>query len=224
LLAVLALVAATDAFSVRPPPSKLHDAMGRLRSVHLQHGITTTRVRALRSSSSEAEGDASGDGDGAAGALRRPPAPPSFGEIRRFALPALALWLGGPILSLIDTSAVGLSARVGAGAQEIASLGPATTFCDGTLYLFAFLNVATTNLCATMSPVLLEASALRPVTKVTPRYFALVLALSHAHTYAHAHSRPSKVRGDRGDPRRRRARARARGRGAARAQGGWAAA
>jgi len=61
------------------------------------------------------------------------PAPPipSVAQIRAFALPALALWLGGPILSLIDTSAVGLSARAGDGARAIASLGPGTTFCDG---------------------------------------------------------------------------------------------
>lgn len=30
----------------------------------------------------------------------------------------------------------------------MAALGPATTFIDGSLYLFAFLNVATTNLFA----------------------------------------------------------------------------
>ena len=31
---------------------------------------------------------------------------------------------------------------------QLAALGPATTFCDGTTYLFAFLNTATTNLYA----------------------------------------------------------------------------
>ena len=33
-------------------------------------------------------------------------------------------------------------------AAQLAALGPATTFIDGSLYLFAFLNVATTNLYA----------------------------------------------------------------------------
>lgn len=33
-------------------------------------------------------------------------------------------------------------------ASQLAALGPATTFIDGSLYLFAFLNVATTNLYA----------------------------------------------------------------------------
>ena len=68
--------------------------------------------------------------------------------ILEFALPALGLWLSQPLLSLIDTSAVGLSAAPGTGALQLAALGPATTFCDGSTYLFAFLNTATTNLYA----------------------------------------------------------------------------
>ena len=57
--------------------------------------------------------------------------------ILEFALPALGLWLSQPLLSLIDTSAVGLSAAPGTGALQLAALGPATTFCDGSTYLFA---------------------------------------------------------------------------------------
>ena len=53
----------------------------------------------------------------------------------------------------MDTSFVGLSAdavksAAGGSATQLAALGPATTFIDGSLYLFAFLNVATTNLYA----------------------------------------------------------------------------
>lgn len=48
----------------------------------------------------------------------------------------------------MDTSFVGLSASAGGSATQLAALGPATTFIDGSLYLFAFLNVATTNLFA----------------------------------------------------------------------------
>ena len=77
-----------------------------------------------------------------------PPDPPTPAAIRKFALPALALWLSSPLLSVVDTSAVGLSAPPGTGATQLAALGPATTFCDGASYLFAFLNVATTNLYA----------------------------------------------------------------------------
>ena len=78
----------------------------------------------------------------------QPPPQPTSRSLVKFALPALALWLSGPLLSLVDTSVVGLSAPIGAGASQLAALGPATTFCDGTTYLFAFLNTATTNLYA----------------------------------------------------------------------------
>ena len=77
-----------------------------------------------------------------------PPEAPADADIRRFVLPCLGLWLSQPLLSLVDTSAVGLSALPGTGATQLAALGPATTFCDGANYLFAFLNVATTNLYA----------------------------------------------------------------------------
>ena len=80
-----------------------------------------------------------------------PPKAPDAAAIRRFAIPALGLWLNAPLLSLVDTSAVGLSALPGTGATQLAALGPATTFCDGAIYLFAFLNVATTNLYASAS-------------------------------------------------------------------------
>eukprot|EP00584_Thalassiosira_punctigera_P016440 CAMPEP_0172547928 /NCGR_PEP_ID=MMETSP1067-20121228/17349_1 /TAXON_ID=265564 ORGANISM="Thalassiosira punctigera, Strain Tpunct2005C2" /NCGR_SAMPLE_ID=MMETSP1067 /ASSEMBLY_ACC=CAM_ASM_000444 /LENGTH=571 /DNA_ID=CAMNT_0013335089 /DNA_START=27 /DNA_END=1742 /DNA_ORIENTATION=- len=82
-----------------------------------------------------------------------PPEPPSNLRLLKFYFPCLALWISGPLLSLVDTSFVGLSAKAGAvggsgSAAQLAALGPATTFIDGSLYLFAFLNVATTNLYA----------------------------------------------------------------------------
>ena len=82
-----------------------------------------------------------------------PPAPPTNFDFAKFYFPCLALWISGPLLSLVDTSFVGLSARAGtvgsmSSASQLAALGPATTFIDGSLYLFAFLNVATTNLYA----------------------------------------------------------------------------
>lgn len=73
---------------------------------------------------------------------------PSFASLVRFYVPCLALWTTGPLLSLIDTVTVGKSARVGEGALQLGAMGPATTFIDGATYLFAFLNVATTNLYA----------------------------------------------------------------------------
>ena len=82
-----------------------------------------------------------------------PPPPPTNYDFVKFYFPCLALWISGPLLSLVDTSFVGLSARAGSvgsmsSASQLAALGPATTFIDGSLYLFAFLNVATTNLYA----------------------------------------------------------------------------
>mmetsp|Transcript_2497 Transcript_2497/g.5292 ORF Transcript_2497/g.5292 Transcript_2497/m.5292 type:complete len:578 (+) Transcript_2497:119-1852(+) len=82
-----------------------------------------------------------------------PPPPPTNLFLFKFYFPCLALWISGPLLSLVDTSFIGLSAKAGAigasgSAAQLAALGPATTFIDGSLYLFAFLNVATTNLYA----------------------------------------------------------------------------
>jgi hypothetical protein len=74
------------------------------------------------------------------------PENPTLKDFRRFALPCLALWVSGPLLSLVDTSFVGLSGSASESAKQLAALGPATTFFDGATYLFAFLNVATTNL------------------------------------------------------------------------------
>lgn len=128
-----------------------------------------------------------------------PPAMPTLRQYAKFAFPCLALWVAGPLLSLVDTSFVGLSKGNGltTSAQQLAALGPATTLYvlflfflilhlsslllrrihsprtllahthrisnhnitynitynnaynnsfDGATYLFAFLNVATTNL------------------------------------------------------------------------------
>lgn len=71
---------------------------------------------------------------------------PTLQDFQKFALPCLALWVSGPLLSLVDTSFVGLSGPSAESAKQLAALGPATTFFDGATYLFAFLNVATTNL------------------------------------------------------------------------------
>ena len=74
------------------------------------------------------------------------PTNPTLADFRKFALPCLALWVSGPLLSLVDTTFVGLSGSPSESARQLAVLGPATTFFDGATYLFAFLNVATTNL------------------------------------------------------------------------------
>jgi Na+-driven multidrug efflux pump len=73
---------------------------------------------------------------------------PTIRDIAMFSGPALALWISSPLLSVIDSSAVGLSGGASS-AMALAAMGPGTTVMDGSTYLFAFLNVATTNLLAT---------------------------------------------------------------------------
>lgn len=69
---------------------------------------------------------------------------PSVSKIIKFAIPAIGVWLCGPILSLIDTSAVGLLS----GTAQQAALNPAVAISDYTNLLLAFLFTATTNLSA----------------------------------------------------------------------------
>ncbi len=89
-------------------------------------------------------------GGGVGKASDPPPPLPTLKDYRKFAIPCLGLWVAQPLLSLVDTAFVGLSAAVPAeSASQLAALGPATTFFDGATYLFAFLNVATTNLYST---------------------------------------------------------------------------
>ena len=83
---------------------------------------------------------------GGADITKPPPPLPNFTDYQKFALPCLGLWVSQPLLSLVDTAFVGLSGAASLSARNLAALGPATTFFDGATYLFAFLNVATTNL------------------------------------------------------------------------------
>lgn len=78
--------------------------------------------------------------------IGHPPPVPTLQQYKKFALPCLGLWVANPLLSLVDTAFIGLSGAASESAQQLAALGPATTFFDGATYLFAFLNVATTNL------------------------------------------------------------------------------
>lgn len=75
----------------------------------------------------------------------RESARPGIRKIIKFAVPAIGVWLCGPILSLIDTAAVGLLA----GTKQQAGLNPAVAICDYSALLMAFLYTATTNLIAT---------------------------------------------------------------------------
>lgn len=69
---------------------------------------------------------------------------PSVKSISKFAIAALGVWLCSPILSLIDTSAVGLLS----GTAQQAALNPAVSVTEYTALLIAFMYTGTTNLIA----------------------------------------------------------------------------
>ena len=141
-LAVLADHAATSFL----PPQTSHRAIR-------QHRSATTSLFARQEDQQDATSTPSpSDPDIRGGAFpilssppKLPPLP-TLRDYRKFALPCLGLWVSGPLLSLVDTIFIGLSGTSSQSARQLAALGPATTFFDGATYLFAFLNVATTNL------------------------------------------------------------------------------
>ena len=69
---------------------------------------------------------------------------PSVSKIIKFAIPAVGVWLCSPLLSLIDTSTVGLLS----GTAQQAALNPAVALSDYSALLAAFMYTATTNLVA----------------------------------------------------------------------------
>lgn len=69
---------------------------------------------------------------------------PTVAKILKFAVPAVGVWLCSPLLSLIDTSAVGVLS----GTTQQAALNPAVAVTDYAALLIAFLYTATTNLVA----------------------------------------------------------------------------
>jgi len=71
---------------------------------------------------------------------------PSMSELLKFGFPILCIWLLQPILSLIDTSVVGINPS--STVAELAALGPGIAFIDSSSYLFQFMGMATTNLYA----------------------------------------------------------------------------
>lgn len=71
-------------------------------------------------------------------------AAPTVGKILRFAVPAMGVWLCGPLLSLIDTGSVGLLS----GTAQQAALNPAVAVTDYSALLIAFLFTGSTNLIA----------------------------------------------------------------------------
>ena len=122
-----------------------HAKILRKESVSLRGGNSDTSIEGITSSSNDTRNNSLSTNGGG---TKLPPSQPTLQDLINFALPCLGLWISGPLLSLVDTGAIGLTAKPGQGATELGALGPATTFIDGATYLFAFLNVATTNLFA----------------------------------------------------------------------------
>jgi Na+-driven multidrug efflux pump len=69
---------------------------------------------------------------------------PAVSKILTFAIPAIGVWLCNPLLSLIDTSAVGLLS----GTAQLAALNPAAAVTNYAALLIAFMYTGTTNLVA----------------------------------------------------------------------------
>jgi len=69
---------------------------------------------------------------------------PSLRELATFCLPTLGIWLSSPLLSLIDTSVVGVTCAT----HHLAALAPSTKLCDYVAYFLSVLGMATTNLAA----------------------------------------------------------------------------
>lgn len=141
------MVVGADAFHSRHPIASLprKDLLPVPSSLAKQQTTPSDENEAGEESSSSSPGEMIPRGGGTS-IKQTPPPQPSLAEFRKFALPCLGLWVAQPLLSLVDTAFVGLSGEASASASQLAALGPATTFFDGATYLFAFLNVATTNL------------------------------------------------------------------------------
>jgi hypothetical protein len=67
---------------------------------------------------------------------------PSYRQLSIFLATTVLIWLSEPVLSLVDTTVVGLGKNA---IVQLASIGPATTLYDSLLYLTYFLAIATTN-------------------------------------------------------------------------------
>jgi len=69
---------------------------------------------------------------------------PTIPKILRYTIPAIGIWLCSPVLSMIDTAAVGLLS----GTAQQAALNPAVSVTDYGALVVAFMYTATTNLIA----------------------------------------------------------------------------
>ncbi|KAL7472800.1 hypothetical protein ACHAXS_013185 [Conticribra weissflogii] len=87
-----------------------------------------------------------------------PPAPtivgamPTTRQMLLFLSTTVLVWVSEPLLSLVDSAAVGTYAGTGtASVVQLAALGPATMLCDSSVFVTYFLGLAATNLVARAS-------------------------------------------------------------------------
>ena len=80
-------------------------------------------------------------------------------ELLEFAVPTLGIWILQPVLSLIDSSVVGVSA----GTTELAALGPGIAWVDSTAYLLMVIGMFTTNNIASNLNVLNEDAVIQSI-------------------------------------------------------------
>ena len=81
----------------------------------------------------------SGGGEGDEGVL------PSYKSLFIFTATTILIWLSEPLLSLVDTTIVGLTMQSSKAVLQIAALGPATTLYDSAIYMTYFLAISMTN-------------------------------------------------------------------------------
>lgn len=70
---------------------------------------------------------------------------PSYRSLVVFTATTILIWISEPLLSLVDTTIVGMTNSAKSAVVQIAALGPATAIYDSAIYMTYFLAIATTN-------------------------------------------------------------------------------
>lgn len=70
---------------------------------------------------------------------------PSYRKLIVFTATTILIWISEPLLSLVDTTIVGMTSSAKSAVVQIAALGPATTLYDSAIYMTYFLAIAATN-------------------------------------------------------------------------------
>jgi len=92
---------------------------------------------------------------------------PSYNRLIIFTATTILIWLSEPLLSLVDTTIVSLTASPKNAVLQIAALGPATTLFDSLIYTTYFLAIATTN---QLAPALATAASLSKESNTNGNY------------------------------------------------------